>query len=77
MEQCLKKVYCQSCEGDRNYTIKEIIKHMTYKNNDFKYIHKQAICKTCKEVMFVPILNELNFSKVLLMASKYEANKPK
>ena len=72
MKQYVNKVYCQSCQGDRSYTIKEIIKSMTYKNNSFEYSHTQAICKTCKEVIFIPMLNELNFNKVLLIARQYE-----
>ena len=56
----MKKAYCNSCDKDVNYILKEEIQNATIDGITFPYVFTQAYCKKCGEPVWPHSVSKLN-----------------
>ncbi|WP_196594236.1 type II toxin-antitoxin system antitoxin SocA domain-containing protein [Pectinatus sottacetonis] len=57
-----KKVFCEECRTDVNFSVKETLKKGKIKGELYSYNGKTAYCKNCKNEIYVPSINDFNLN---------------
>ena len=60
-----EKAYCQSCDKDVDYYVKESTREGTIRGVTFKYSFIEAYCLSCNERVFPVSINKLNWIREL------------
>ena len=56
-----EKAYCQSCDKDVDYYVKESKREGTIRGVTFKYIFIEAYCSSCNERVFPNSIKKINW----------------
>lgn len=59
-----KKLFCEYCEDDVEYTVSEEVLNGKVKGETFEYLGKKAFCNKCHEEIYSPELNDYNLDQL-------------
>ena len=57
-----KKVFCDACRNDVNYTVEDVQMNGTLKGETYTYFGKRAHCMDCHSEIYVAEINDYNLS---------------
>ena len=59
-----KKVFCENCRTDVEYTVESVSMNGSIKNEHYQYSGKEAHCVNCGALLYVPEINDFNLESI-------------